>query len=1019
MADEAGRPAEGELGQRLRYELLRTPPEGVPSNVVVRLDFERASSWDLQTLSIGETLRVASSIARLLSGVRSADARDLELPEASGEPEIDVAEMEARVHRVASIFDQAHSRLESLAADPAGADAEQLRTALVAIAYFDGRAIPVSATGDSEADRAALTEQAVSIVKETKRRLRRIQSIWSGNRSEMSPEQRLQADRERIAILLGKAFQIVPRFRPSNTASVDQVLEAANTLLTGDALAPLTWMQRMARVRDGAARLNDVFDYVQCVTPSTEPDLRVVQFPHRPGDRWTALPFGPDKKEPEAVLSLALQVPTGFGQKLPADLAALLVDEWVDVTPRQTESTGIAFNYDAPGSRAPQAVLLAVAPGDQSVWDLETLETILLETFDLARLRMVEPSRLDDEVSHFLPALYFGLNLAGETVSTDFHDGAAQATERTMPSITSWTRLEPQSRRRGIDTGLQARVHDPLWMLARQWQVGEFRAEDSGSPVIARLRAEVAKLTRYSAGFLADGTPSIRSYDGSIPLEAAVEREPVLRGGASGSNLQLVVEAGQFFLRLLALHGVAKYRESFIRAYPLTAPDGHDAVDTETLRFLAVVARRAVDGGRLRDALRAARRPPAGPPTLPAEPSIESADREAVGRAADAFLTWYDNLVQEPPDAAPSPWIPERMEYAFSVAAPTGEGERVLVADEYVEGRLDWYTFDERPGASLGADPVQSPPASVVRTIIPAPVSYDGMPANRWWEFEDATVDFGSVEAGPSDLVRLLLIEFSVEYAADWFILPIELEVGSICTAHSLVVVDTFGEQTLIRHYSEVDGPSGKWHMFHGSLDRQAAPVSRPARSRFFLPPALAASLNGPAVEEVLLLRDGLANLAFGVERIVEGRAGHAVNRFENYQAKKSRQQDAEPSTASPDSDAPLKYRLATRIPDHWIPLIPVQAADKRSVRLKRGRLLASSNGGTTLPVPAGRILEPGRALSLFEEEVPRSGARITRAWQYARWTDGSTHLWVGRRKQPGRGEGSSGLRFDVVDPPS
>ena len=49
-------------------------------------------------------------------------------------------------------------------------------------------------------------------------------------------------------------------------------------------------------------------------------------------------------------------------------------------------------------------------------------------------------------------------------------------------------------------------------------------------------------------------------------------------------------------------------------------------------------------------------------------------------------------------------------------------------------------------------------------------------------------------------------------------------------------------------------------------------------------------------------------------------------------------------------------------------------------------------------------------------EEVPRACARITRAWQLARWTDGSTHLWIGRRKQPGRGEGSSGLRFDVIE---
>ena len=72
---------------------------------------------------------------------------------------------------------------------------------------------------------------------------------------------------------------------------------------------------------------------------------------------------------------------------------------------------------------------------------------------------------------------------------------------------------------------------------------------------------------------------------------------------------------------------------------------------------------------------------------------------------------------------------------------------------------------------------------------------------------------------------------------------------------------------------------------------------------------------------------------------------------------------------------------------------------------------------GSPMPIrPKGRILEPDRALSLFEEEVPRAGVRITRAYQYARWIDGSTHLWIARRKQPGRGEGSSGLRFDIVE---
>jgi hypothetical protein len=49
--------------------------------------------------------------------------------------------------------------------------------------------------------------------------------------------------------------------------------------------------------------------------------------------------------------------------------------------------------------------------------------------------------------------------------------------------------------------------------------------------------------------------------------------------------------------------------------------------------------------------------------------------------------------------------------------------------------------------------------------------------------------------------------------------------------------------------------------------------------------------------------------------------------------------------------------------------------------------------------------------------EVPRGGARVTPAHQLARWIDGITHLRLGRRKTVGRGEGSSGLRFDTTEP--
>ncbi len=79
--------------------------------------------------------------------------------------------------------------------------------------------------------------------------------------------------------------------------------------------------------------------------------------------------------------------------------------------------------------------------------------------------------------------------------------------------------------------------------------------------------------------------------------------------------------------------------------------------------------------------------------------------------------------------------------------------------------------------------------------------------------------------------------------------------------------------------------------------------------------------------------------------------------------------------------------------------------------RLARGAM-RDPDGGAPV-TPRGRILEPGRPLELYEEEVTRVGARVTRVWTLGRGPDGSTHLWRGRRKSAGRGEGSSGLRFD------
>jgi hypothetical protein len=344
------------------------------------------------------------------------------------------------------------------------------------------------------------------------------------------------------------------------------------------------------------------------------------------------------------------------------------------------------------------------------------------------------------------------------------------------------------------------------------------------------------------------------------------------------------------------------------------------------------------------------------------------------------------------------------------VGARLSDGERVLTAQEYFEGHLDWHAFDVNPEVTLGAA-TDNALTEITRTAIPAPVSFRGMPASRFWEFEDAQVDFGSVDAGPTDLLRMLLVEFALAYGNDWFVIPIELEVGSLYRTRSLIITDTFGVRTLIKPSSELGEPHSTWRMFQLSHLRGSG-ITRPASNLFFLPPSLLKSLESRPIEEVLFVRDEMANLAWAVERLIESPADRPLNRFEAYLEQKRRREQESPL---PPQTAPetLRYRLTTEIPDYWVPLLPVLTKD--GLRLRRGAVL-KTDGSREIVHALGRILESGHELALFEEEVPREGVRVTRSYQLTRWIDGSSHLWVGRRKGVGRGEGSSGLQFDSLD---
>ena len=105
-------------------------------------------------------------------------------------------------------------------------------------------------------------------------------------------------------------------------------------------------------------------------------------------------------------------------------------------------------------------------------------------------------------------------------------------------------------------------------------------------------------------------------------------------------------------------------------------------------------------------------------------------------------------------------------------------------------------------------------------------------------------------------------------------------------------------------------------------------------------------------------------------------------------------------------------------VPENWIPFIPVHVpGDSRAVQLQRAAM--PSEVDASLIRPRTALLREGfdRGESYFvnEEEVPRSGTRLTVSYNRTRTKTGRVVLWLSVRRDVGRGERSSGLSFDLA----
>jgi hypothetical protein len=612
-------------------------------------------------------------------------------------------------------------------------------------------------------------------------------------------------------------------------------------------------------------------------------------------------------------------------------------------------------------------------------------------------------------------------------------------------AVTLWNRLEGRPRKEDFDRSLRAEVRDPLWMLTRQWQFGEFKGEDAGSAVKACVQLNTTKIDRYAVkSEIRDQFENAVPYDQSFPLEIEVEREPVLPDGPEPNTTDLVLRSqmGRHWMRLLKQAGVGEpnVKSAILERFGFEDISERDPVNPQeqleeahlksdplAWQTLKAVKGRLPDGRKLLAAIRD------GSFDTWADGEFDAALAQVLKDLGKDFRNWFDRLYSQPQTDVEDAWAPSYLEYQFAVSAPedeSGEKRATLVAEQYYHGSLDWFAFDidsQRQLQDLAETQFPENGFEVRPPVgfLPSQIEFNGMPNVRWWEFEDRRTDFGSIRAGTTDVPLLLLAEFGLIYGNDWTVVPYNLEVGSLADIKGIIVTDVFGIQTLIRPAGQGQRMDWqKWSMYNLRSNASVDSVD----NRLFLPPSVAKVYESSPIEKVILARDEISNMVWGVEETIPGILGTGVNGFEAGKALSNffSINEPEPSQVGTPNQAKIRYLLGTSVPENWIPFIPSRKpGSNRHIRLQRAAMPRLTDAiAKSVIEPRGKILrvhldavEGDRTYFVHEEEVPRAGVIVTRTLQRARWFDGKVFTWLGRRKEAGRGDGASGLVFDQILP--
>ncbi len=395
-----------------------------------------------------------------------------------------------------------------------------------------------------------------------------------------------------------------------------------------------------------------------------------------------------------------------------------------------------------------------------------------------------------------------------------------------IPRVIVFNRIEARPRTLDFTRSLRAEVRDPLWMLTRQWQFGEFQGEDAASCVTSRIAYQHEPIDRLAfasqKGFVFDGTP--------MPLETRVERERIplsVREKTDGkifSDLLFAVQWGKQFLRLLKGANLDNHYYLYLDQFPLRVlPDEPAGGATRLIQDPDAEQLKASIGSRIADGVAIWRAVEAGKHDtwLDSQPGDDKPALKGIAATfANSCSAKFKRLFTQPDNSTDTSWLPNHLEYQFSVAGQPvpNDVQTVLFGEQYHQGHLDWYSFDVVTDRKATLEPEPDPVAKTeaVESFLPGNVRFKGQPQPRFWEMEETQTDFGKIETSATGLLHLMLAEFGLIYSNDWFMLPHPMNINTVCEIRGILIDDTFGRHTFIRPAGR--GPESawqRWAMFH------------------------------------------------------------------------------------------------------------------------------------------------------------------------------------------------------------